>query len=112
MLSVNIADLKNNLSRYLRQVRDGEEIIVRDRDTLVARIVPLSWSDNFDQHLEALPAAGKLRLPEGQIPSKFWSEPRPRISLQRLLAAVEADRNEDDKLALAAEEAGFDLLHP
>jgi prevent-host-death family protein len=95
MLSVNIADLKNNLSRYLTQVRDGEEIIVRDRDTPVARIVPLSWSDDFDPHIKALAAAGKLRLPEGKIPPEFWSEPRPRISLQRLLAAVEADREED-----------------
>jgi len=37
---VNIAHLKNNLSRHLARVRRGGEITVYDRDTPVARIVP------------------------------------------------------------------------
>jgi prevent-host-death family protein len=37
-----IADLKNNLSRYLAFVRGGGEVVVLDRDTPVARIVPFS----------------------------------------------------------------------
>jgi len=40
--SVNIADLKNNLSRYLARVREGAELTVLDRDTPVARIVPFA----------------------------------------------------------------------
>jgi prevent-host-death family protein len=40
MHSAKIADLKNNLSRYLAQVRRGAEVTVLDRDTPVARIVP------------------------------------------------------------------------
>lgn len=40
MKNVKIADLKNNLSRHLAQVRQGSELIVLDRDTPVARIVP------------------------------------------------------------------------
>jgi prevent-host-death family protein len=39
-MAVRIANLKNNLSRYLARVRRGAEIIVYDRDTPVARIVP------------------------------------------------------------------------
>jgi len=39
---VKIADLKNNLSRHLARVRRGGEIIVLDRDTPVARIVPFT----------------------------------------------------------------------
>jgi prevent-host-death family protein len=35
-----IADLKNNLSRYLDRVRKGAEITVLDRTTPVARLVP------------------------------------------------------------------------
>ncbi|MCC7178979.1 MAG: type II toxin-antitoxin system prevent-host-death family antitoxin [Acidobacteria bacterium] len=42
MQSVNIADLKNNLSRYLARVREGAELTVLDRDTPVARIVPFA----------------------------------------------------------------------
>lgn len=36
---VNIAQLKARLSYYLRAVRDGAEIIVKDRDTPVAKLV-------------------------------------------------------------------------
>ena len=39
-MKANIATLKNNLSRYLKSVQAGEEVIVMDRDTPVARIVP------------------------------------------------------------------------
>ena len=41
MKTVMIADLKNRLSAYLREVRGGEEILVADRDTPVARLVPI-----------------------------------------------------------------------
>lgn len=40
MNTVKIADLKNNLSRHLWHVREGGEVVVLDRDTPVARIVP------------------------------------------------------------------------
>jgi prevent-host-death family protein len=43
MVVAKIADLKNNLSRYLARVRRGDEIIVYDRQTPVARLLP------FDQ---------------------------------------------------------------
>jgi prevent-host-death family protein len=42
MTKVNIADLKNNLSRYLARVREGVELTVLDRDTPVARILPFA----------------------------------------------------------------------
>lgn len=42
MTKVNIADLKNNLSRYLARVREGAELTVLDRDTPVARILPFA----------------------------------------------------------------------
>ncbi len=37
---VKIATLKAHLSRYLDQVREGNEVVVYDRDTPIARIVP------------------------------------------------------------------------
>ena len=41
---MKIADLKARLSAYLRAVRAGGEIIVKDRDTPVARLVPYQQS--------------------------------------------------------------------
>lgn len=40
MQGVKIANLKNGLSQYLEVVRRGGEIVVIDRDTPIARIVP------------------------------------------------------------------------
>ncbi len=41
MRQVRIAELKARLSEYLRAVRRGETIAVLDRETPVARIVPV-----------------------------------------------------------------------
>jgi prevent-host-death family protein len=38
---LRVAELKANLSAYLRRVRQGETLIVHDRDTPIARIEPI-----------------------------------------------------------------------
>ena len=42
---VGVAELKARLSEYLRRVRRGETITVLDRDTAIARILPLADAD-------------------------------------------------------------------
>lgn len=42
MVSVNIAVLKAKLSFYLGQVKQGNEVLVMDRNTPVARMLPSS----------------------------------------------------------------------
>jgi prevent-host-death family protein len=41
MKRVGVADLKNNLSRHLREVEGGMAIEVTDHDRPVARLVPI-----------------------------------------------------------------------
>lgn len=94
MRTVNVADLKNGLSKYLREVRGGEEILIKDRNMPIAKIVPLAHTDDLDAEILALVAAGKLRLGKGRIPKSFWSMPAPRIPLKRIVEAVRADREE------------------
>ena len=80
MRSVNIADLKNNLSRYLNEVRQGEEVLVRDRNLPIAKIVPLS-TDDEDGELLALAAKGLISLPEKTkgFPKDFFTAPLPKV---------------------------------
>ena len=66
MRSVNVAELKNSLSRYLSYAKQGEEIIVRDRNLPVAKLVPLSAAEISKEEL-ILVAAGKLRLPQAPL---------------------------------------------
>jgi prevent-host-death family protein len=95
MKSVNIAELKNHLSVYLNDVKAGEEILVRDRNQPVARIIPLTRSRDDDEELLALASQGKLRLGEGRLEESFWQLPAPRISAAALRRAIEQERDED-----------------
>ncbi len=45
MKYISINDVKNHLSRLLRRVAAGEEIVIARRGTPIARIVPLAPSE-------------------------------------------------------------------
>jgi prevent-host-death family protein len=57
MDEVGVRELKNNLSRYLERVRNGESVVVTDRGKPVARIIPAGIPDD----LAKLIAEGKVR---------------------------------------------------
>ena len=54
MRSVNVAELKNRLSAYLNEVRNGEEILIRDRNLPIARLVPINQAEDLDAELLSL----------------------------------------------------------
>lgn len=66
MRSVNVAELKNQLSKYLSFAKEGEEIVIRDRNLPVAKLVPFSAEEASEEELR-LVAAGKLRLPKTPV---------------------------------------------
>jgi prevent-host-death family protein len=92
MRSANIADLKNRLTQYLREVRAGEEIIVCDRNRPIAKIVPLAPEE--DDGDAALVAAGLMRPAERRLPASFWTSRRARLSRAEVVAAVAAERED------------------
>ncbi len=98
MRSVNIAELKNNLSRYLRRVRAGEEILIRDRNLPVAKIIPIAMPDDIHAEERALAARGLLTLPEEpptpEFWEAFWATPGANVPEDVAAAAVVADRDE------------------
>lgn len=99
MKTVNVAELKNRLSQYLRDVREGEEILIRDRNVPIAKIVPLDNTGDLDAETLALVAAGRLRPGKRRIPESFWSTPAPRIPLKVLVDAVVAEREDPEWLS-------------
>jgi prevent-host-death family protein len=92
MRTTNIADLRNRLTHYLREVRAGEEIVVRDRQKPIAKIVPFMVNEADDD--AALVAAGLMRKGTGKLPPSFWRTRGPRVPLKAAVAAVSADRDE------------------
>jgi prevent-host-death family protein len=95
MRTVNIADLKNNLSSYLERVRRGEELLVKDRNRPIARLVPLSPGEDPDSEEMELAAAGRIRLPAKNLPDSFWKMPAPHVSFEDAVSAVTSERDED-----------------
>ena len=99
MRSTNIADLRDHLTQYLKEVRAGEEIIVRDRQRPIAKIVPLRFGDGADED-QALVADGLMRKADRPLRSSFWKVRRAKLALRTAVAAVSAERE-------AATQAGF-----
>ena len=62
MNGVRIAELKAHLSEHLRRVRAGRTLIVLDRNTPVARIVPYDSEAPLEVR-RASRKPGELRLP-------------------------------------------------
>jgi len=94
MRSTNIADLRNRLTQYLQEVRAGEEIVVRDRQRPIAKIVPFTVDDD-DADDAALVASGLMRKGSGVLPASFWKARRSRVTMQAAVVAVRADRDGD-----------------
>ena len=80
MRTVNIADLKARLSAHIQYVRDGEEVLVCDRNQPVARIVPCRLEDHADQEKQLI-ARGVLTPPlRKRRPSDPLPEPPGNVS--------------------------------
>ncbi len=99
-MTVNIARLKNRLSAYLQQVRNGQEIVIRDRNLPVAKLIPFRAPDTSPEEL-SLAASGELRLPEETLDEEaFWAlgaDEGPNEALAAALArAIAQDREERD----------------
>lgn len=78
MTTTGIADLKARLSHYLQGVRRGGEVVVMDRDTPVARIVP--YSSTARQLTIRRPRAGAAAPGAFRFP--------PPLALQRDVVAL------------------------
>ena len=95
MRSVNVAELKNRLSKYLTFAKGGEEIVIRDRNLPVAKLVPFSAEDADDQDL-MLVAAGQLRLPKSRLNlKKLLKIPTGKVAGHKAIQALVAEREEE-----------------
>lgn len=84
MAEAGIRELRDHLSKYLDRVREGEEIIVTDRGTAVARVVPFEEPRPYDR----LVAEGVIR------PSKASERTRPqeRVEADGSVSELVADQ--------------------
>ncbi len=83
MKKAKIGELKNNLSRYLDQVRHGETVLVVDRDLPIAQIVPLHARRGLpgadEERLARLERGGLIRRGTGELPDWLGRRRPPRL---------------------------------
>lgn len=59
-------------------VKGGQEVLVTDRGTPVAKIVPIDEVGSHPESLLDLERRGLVRLGTGRLPPGFWKLPRGR----------------------------------
>lgn len=80
---------------YITFAKAGEEVVIRDRNLAVAKLVPFSAEGADDQEL-VLVAAGKLRLPRARLDVKELLKIRTgSVRGNKAIQAVLADREEE-----------------
>ena len=84
MKQVKIATLKANLSAYLAEVRKGESVIVCDRATPIARLVPFDEVDDLTI-IDGIDPPGEARKIK---PPKL----RKPVDIDKYLLASRADK--------------------
>jgi prevent-host-death family protein len=85
MKSAKIAELKAKLSSYLAEVRSGGTVVVYDRATPIARIVPYQAQDDDLAIIEPSSSPKELAKIKGV-------RPKGNVNTDRLLAELRKDR--------------------
>lgn len=92
MRTVKIGNLKAQLSAHIRRVRQGEEVLVCDRNQPVARIVPVRLEDHSAQE-QRLVARGVLAPPLKKRPaSGSWPKPPGNVAAEVMEQVWRAER--------------------
>jgi prevent-host-death family protein len=85
MTEAKVSDLKARLSAYLARVRGGESIVVCDRRTPVARLVP------YEE-----PSEDDFRVEEASAPPSRLAD-LPRVKLRKRVDVVKLLRESRDQ---------------
>lgn len=85
-MQVGIREIRNRLSRYLKRVKQGETIVITDRNIPVAKIIPLK-----EQELEDI-----LTLQKAGLASWHGGKPEglsnpPAVKDNRLVSDIIAE---------------------
>jgi len=77
--SVGVRDLRDNLSEYLRRVREGERLVITDRGKPIGELRPTAGGRNAER-ARALVRKGAANWSGGK-PKGLRHAPRPQAGL-------------------------------
>ncbi len=85
MKSAKVSELKAKLSAYLAEVRNGGTVVVYDRNTPIARLVPFHEDEDDLVIIDSSAAPSELKRIKGVRPNK-------PVDTDRLLLDLRKDR--------------------
>ena len=94
MKTTGVAELKAHLSRFLEQVKGGQEVIVTERGLPIAKLVPLDAGEQRASRRRRLARAGLLHLGTGRVRTALLRPPRGRRTGGGVLKALLTEREE------------------
>ncbi|MBI4604110.1 MAG: type II toxin-antitoxin system prevent-host-death family antitoxin [Planctomycetes bacterium] len=94
MTTTPVAELKAKLSKYLKQVKAGQEVLVTERGVPVAKLVPLEAAHKRGSRRERLASAGLLRLGRGRVRKALLTPPKGTVTGKTVLEALLEERRE------------------
>lgn len=93
MKSARISELRDKLSEYLARVRQGETVIVYDRDTPIARLEPITPAPvNWPQWLREAERRGIITPPRIRDGARLPDPVKPKKPVGLLEALLEERR--------------------
>lgn len=90
--NVGIAELKAHLSEYVRAAQKGGEIIIKDRQTPVAKLVPIEQPQMIGEIRRATRSLAEVQRMLNTAP---LDKPMPPETFQRILDEERADRSDE-----------------
>lgn len=90
-----IHELKSRLSEYLAYVKSGNEVLVTDRGTPIAYLVPIPKTGKKRESLLEMQKQGLLKLGPGKLPDDFWEMPRLEDPEGLIMKALLEEREEE-----------------
>ena len=95
MNTAGVAELKARLASYLKQVKSGNEILISDRGSPVAKLVPIDAAQKRDARRLRLAAGGLLKLGKRRMPKSLLVPPKGPANIgEGVLSALLAERAE------------------
>jgi prevent-host-death family protein len=76
----SISNAKNNLSSLLKEVQQGESIVITDRGIPVARLEPVAELDDYEARIKGLVERGAVTLPRKRPDAGLLKLPMPHVA--------------------------------
>ncbi len=95
MNTAGVAELKARLAEYLKQVKSGNEILITERGSPVAKLVPIDATQKRDERRQRLASGGLLELGKRRMPKSLLVPPKGPANIgDDVLSALLSERDE------------------